>query len=245
MNNELIPKIGITESGDPCFDLKWLPWVKLSNPTILITKNPLKLYNLIRCIKNANLIVHATITGNGGTIIEPNVPNYKEALEGLYKLVDLLGKERVVLRIDPIIPHKDYFKNSKMVLDEAKEHLKENMCRVRISIYDNYQHSKDRLSLVGVEFKHNSFNLPLEDRKKIIEYFGDVEVCGEDGIKSTPCLSEKDCQILGVKPGIVTKRQRYNCHCLSNKFELLKRTGSQCEHQCKYCFWKKDFKPKK
>lgn len=237
-------KIGITEHGDPCFDLNWLPWVKSKKPAILITKDPLTLYKMIKDLIDINVIIHATITGNGGTIIEPNVPNYKQSLEGLYKLIKLLGKERVVLRIDPIIPHKDYIKNSKTVLDEAKEYLKDNMCRVRISIYDNYKHSKERMMNVGVVFNHEGFNLPIEKRKKIINIFGDVEICGEQGIKSTPCLSEIDCKIFGVEPTKNKTYQRYSCECLSNKFELLKKTGSQCEHQCKYCFWKKDFKEK-
>jgi len=63
-------EIGITERGDAALDLGWLPWVEDGKPAILITKDPLKLWKeLIGHLlsKKFNIIIHATITGLGGS----------------------------------------------------------------------------------------------------------------------------------------------------------------------------------
>jgi len=234
-------KIGITEHGDPVFDLSWIPWVKANKPTILITKNPGKLFELLKQIKEPkNLIIHCTITGNGNTVIEPNVPPPEESLSALKDFVDLYGKNRIVLRIDPIFPHKEFIRNSKQVLDDAQNLLNENMCRVRISFYDNYNHSLERLSQIGIKPANKEFHLSILVRRKLWELYGKPDLCGEPGLPSIPCVSELDCKILGVKPNVSLTGQRTTCKCLSNKFELLKKTRTQCLHSCNYCYLKKD-----
>jgi DNA repair photolyase len=235
-------KIGITEQGDAALDLKWRPWVLAGKPAILISKDPGLLYEYVKDLENVNLIIHCTITGNGGTIIEPNVPAYEESLQALVKFVNLFGPERVVLRIDPIIPLQDYIDNSKKVLDRAKELLGDNMCRVRISFYDNYKHTSARFEEIGITLPFKSFHLPMEFRQRMWEFYGKPELCGEENMPSTPCISEIDCKIFGVEPGERAGYQRSTCDCLTNKLELLKRTGTQCKHSCKYCYLQKDHK---
>lgn len=236
----MITKIGMTEGYDPAFNFSWLSWVTENKPAILITKNPKILYEKISEINVPyNIIVHCTITGCGSSIIEPGVPPYKESLEYLYKFVELLGPKRTVLRIDPIMPISEYVQNSVNVWKEAKAYLKENMCRVRISFYDNYPHSQKRLKESGIDLKYPSFHIPLEIRKKIWRDMGQPELCAEPEMQSTPCLSELDCQIFGVVPGPRSGYQREHCNCLSNKHELIP-IKRQCAHKCAYCYFKKD-----
>lgn len=239
----MIQRIGITEGGDAALSHKWMPWVDAGKPAILITKNPGKLYHMLKLMDESkfNLIIHATITGNGGTPIEPNVPSSDESLDALVKFVNMLGKERVVLRIDPIIPHEVYINNSKKVFDKAKEILGENMCRVRISFYDNYKHSQERLEKIGIELPFKTFHLPIAFRQKMWEFYEKPELCGEENMPSTPCISEIDCKILGVEPGERAGYQRESCDCLSNKFELIP-DRTQCYHACKYCYLKTNYK---
>ena len=116
-------KIGITERGDASFNLKWKSWVKRGNPAILITKQPEILVNQLVEIDNPNIIIHCTITGNGSTVMEPDVPPYKDSLDAYYYLVEKYGSDRVVLRIDPIIPVEPYLSNSYKVYNEAKLYL--------------------------------------------------------------------------------------------------------------------------
>lgn len=234
-------KIGITEGGDPSFSSQWVKWVTEGNPTILITKDPKKLYEKIHEFNvKYNIIVHCTITGNGGSIIEPNVPSPDDSLEYLYKFVELLGPDRVVLRIDPIIPTNDYVRNSFNVWKNAKMTLGENMCRVRISFYDNYQHSAKRLHDAGVQLMQDTFNMPLALRTKIWKALEEPEICAEEGMTSTSCVSVRDCEILGVEPGSDVSHQRKHCKCLNNKYELI-TVRKQCAHKCLYCFFKDDY----
>ena len=117
-------KIGITEKGDAALDTSWIDWVANGNAAILITKNPVLLFNRVKLLKDKpNIIVHCTITGNGGTEYEPNVPTWEESIEGLYSFIEMFGKERTVLRIDPIIPTKKLLQNSLDVYNQVKKDL--------------------------------------------------------------------------------------------------------------------------
>jgi len=230
-------KIGITERGDASFNLKWKPWVKQGNPTILITKQPEILVNQLVEIDNPNIIIHCTITGNGGTIMEPDVPPYKDSLDAYFYLVKKYGSNRVVLRIDPIIPVEPYLSNSYDVLNEAKQKLGVDMTRVRISIFDNYNHVKERMIKLGLEPFDFYFHAPLKQRLEIWNKMGKPELCGEPDMETTGCISEIDCNILGVEPIKRDFKQRTECLCLGNKQELL-NDKKVCPSNCVYCYWK-------
>lgn len=225
--------VGITERGDAALDLRWLPWVKENKPAILITKNPEKLYNeLIRIPghKDFNIIIHTTITGFGGTIIEPNVPHYAESLKWYKKLVELYTAERIVLRVDPIIPIKKG-------IDLAKKIISENVgTRVRISFMDLYNHVKIRFKLSGLQVPYTTIHAPLKLRKKLWKELGYPEVCGEPGLQCCGCVSEVDCKILNVTHFNKKCEQRQYCACLVNKKELL-TSKNPCPHKCLYCYW--------
>lgn len=234
-------KIGITERGDAAYNLKWIQWVKDKKPAILITKNPERLYEILKSFLNPNIIVHCTITGNGGTILEKNVPIADKSILALQKFVSFIGKDRVVLRIDPIIPEEPYLQNSLNVLKHAEILMGENLPRVRISFFDNYEHVKNRMKETGMKFFDYEFHAPLQKRIEIWEKMGKPAICGEPKMPSTGCISDIDCKILKVEPLVSDHRQRNACECLSNKFELLD-TPEQCQHNCVYCFWQKGFK---
>lgn len=230
-------KIGITERGDAAFNLKWKKWIFSKKPAILITKQPGELLGHLLDFTDPNIIIHCNITGNGGTDMEPNVPDYKDSLESYYYLVEKYGKDRVVLRIDPIIPIEPYLKNSFDVLNTAKAELGENITRVRISFMDNYNHVKERMSNCGMKPFDYKFHAPIKDRIKIWKQMGEPEMCGEEGMTSTSCISEVDCKILGVEPIKQEFSQRKACGCLGNKHELL-NSPKPCQSKCVYCYWK-------
>ena len=87
-------RIGITERGDAGLDLSWA--TKLPGNfdySVLITKNitqefldeTIRLHN-----QGVPLIVHATCTGLGGTVIEPHVPAPQAQLTALRAQMPLL-----------------------------------------------------------------------------------------------------------------------------------------------------------
>jgi hypothetical protein len=227
-------KVGITERGDAALDLSWKEAVLGGLPTILITKDPLALSRHIE--KDMNVIIHCTITGYGGTRLEPNVIPPDMAVKGLMRLVDILGIERLVLRIDPIIPCK--FEIKRINIKDLIPEKVYSVIRRRVSFLDNYDHVKKRFKKAGLKALPYGFHAPLDTRKMIVEVLNNPEVCGEPGLSCVGCVSLKDLEILGVKPSKEYKpKQRSACTCLASKVELLDNT-KQCAHGCLYCYWK-------
>jgi len=229
--------IGITEKGDPVFDDSWKEWVNENKPAILITKDPLRLFEDLTMLKYRRVIVHCTITGMGGTLIEPNVSPISNALEGLSKLLPLIGHNRIVLRIDPIFPTENGKLLALEVLKQAKE-ISPNI-RVRISFLDNYPHIKNRFKNANLGSLDYNFHAPLEIRKQIWEELGSPETCAEPGLPCFGCVSLTDAKALGIYVTNERKGQRSLCNCVSAKKELLK-DPNLCKHNCIYCYWKKE-----
>lgn len=228
-------EIGITERGDAALDLGWLPWVRSDNPAILITKNPgLLLKEILNYPVNDvfNCIIHATITGFGGSPLEPNVPNQIESLIAYKRLIQLYSADRVVLRIDPVIPTDEGIR----IAEGVYKH-RDPQGRVRVSFLDLYPHVKARFNKAGINLPWDSFHAPLELRRKAYEKLGRPEICGEPDFECTGCISKIDCETLNVAPEVANKSQRQFCACLINKKELL-NSKYPCSHKCIYCYWK-------
>lgn len=234
--------IGITERGDAGLDFSW---TKYKGPKILITKAPQNLFNIFGDLKFdlRDCIIHCSITGLGGTLWEPHVSPIDETLYAYNKLVEELGGNKVILRIDPIIIGVSD-KNIIQLVESARG-------RLRISFLDMYDHVRARLTQQKIEIPvaHTTFHADIVLRKKwfsVIEDIykkiypnGEVEVCGEPGLKCTGCVSEKDLIALNITDSISTtlKQQRLSCQCLAEKTELL-YNKRPCAHNCIYCYWK-------
>jgi len=219
--------IGVTERADPTVNLKWQLWVEEGKPAILITKNPKLLLPMLN--QKDNVIVHCTITLMGGSLLEPNIPGPLESTSYYHSLCSFLGKERVVLRIDPIV-------DGTTIL-ALKDLVAEAEGRVRISFLDLYPHSKSRMEKAGLKVARTSFHLSYTERVNVWRQLGKPEVCAEPGLFSSPCVGEIDCEVLGVEPGNKLKGQRSTCYCLANKIELC-NWPPKCTYGCLYCYWK-------
>jgi len=235
-------KIGITERGDPSHNREWMNWVRQDKPAILITKRPSVLYEILNShFVNPNVIIHCTITGYAGTKIEPNTPSVEDSIEGLFNLVNFLSPERVVLRIDPIIPTEKGFVRAKKILDQVLSSWKPEYprLRVRISFLDNYPHVKTRFAQAELPTIPYEFHAPVSNREKCVQDFNyaGIEICGEPDMKCTGCISAIDCQTLQVSPTQSTSLQRQTCCCLAQKQELLTKK-QRCPIGCLYCYWK-------
>jgi len=172
-------KIGITERGDIAF----LPYSLIGvDGAILITKDP-------RVIKNVpkNVIVHCTITGYGGTIVEPRVILPEVAIGEYNRIISEIGPDRCVLRIDPIIPCDEGIEVALGIFKYAKG-------RVRISFLDAYFHIRDRFARANLStmITWEGLHAPLDIRQKYLKLFPGAEVCGEPGLECTGCISALD-----------------------------------------------------
>ena len=242
-------KIGITERGDAgvYFQdvLRKLPEV---DGAILITKNPKIILNSLHMLEPYKVIIHATITGYGGSVIEPNVPPSKETLPAYKELVKQLGPERVVLRVDPVVP-------TPKGIETACNIIAHTQSRLRVSVLDLYRHVIERFheecphlldKLVSVDFGDGVlYENSLHARKSVrvpllrtLKALG-AEICGEPDVECTGCVSERDLTALGIKLDKVIKVgiQRHYCQCLDIKTELLHHK-EKCPHGCLYCYWR-------
>lgn len=259
-------KIGITERGDASINTIWYPRLITQNNefdgVILITKHiTVDFIDRVMRLHKADrkLIIHATCTGWGKSVIEPNVPDFKTQLEMLNMLVSMgFPLKQCVLRIDPIIPTDQGLQVVKSVIDYAEKSGILTEARIRVSVLDEYRHVKERLRALGYKsfYPDNQFQASEKQMKAIAELLASTgyqfHTCAENKLaKYAPegvfiqsgCISKFDLDILGIPVPDDLKenpQNRYGCHCLSCKTELLMGKG-QCPHKCVYCYWKEPY----
>lgn len=237
MNN----KIGITERGDASIDFSWVEKLNTVAMAIIITKNVTDKV-IDNLLKNKNkIILHATVTGFGGTDIEPFVPKPEESLKQINKLISLgFPKEQIVLRVDPIIPSDKGIETACKVLELFSD---TGIERIRYSFIDMYDHVRERFINKNIAVPWESFTAPISKRL-LAEYalssFDKVynfECCAEDSENAIGCISEKDTEVLGLGIELEGKaNQRKSCLCPGNKTELLSK-AKRCAYKCLYCYW--------
>ena len=242
--------IGITEAGDASLDYAWVNKMPMIDGAILITKNITpKFIDEILKVKD-KVILHASCTGYGGTVVEPNLPEYTKQLDNVKKLIELgFPKNQIIVRIDPIIPTEEGIKKVERIV----EYIKEDIQRFRVSVIDMYPHVQTRFKEVGLPVPFNGqfqaseeeFKLLDDTLRKLSKDYGvTFESCAEKylySVKKTGCVSEQDINLLGLElDDDSLKHQRPNCMCCSAKTELLehKTKNYGCEYKCLYCYWK-------
>lgn len=250
-------KIGITEAGDAGADLSWVQRLDEVDGAILITKriSPDFFDEVLK--HKDKLIIHATFTGYGHSVLEPNVPPPYEEFDAINTLVKHgFPKERIVIRIDPIVPTE---KGLNKALTVFKSFMDEGFNRFRISVIDMYPHARKRFKQANLPlpYGNNTFAskgqlLAVDKRlKRAVNYWIGkgyakedlrIEACAEPGL-SVPiqcgCISDYDLRLLGLDAENADSSgyQRKHCMCYSGKTELL-RNKHRCEHQCLYCYWR-------
>ena len=244
-------RIGITEAGDAGLDLSWEEKLDSVDGAIVITKHVNKQF-IDAVLRNADkLIVHATVTGYGGTVVEPNVPLMILQYRNTVRLINSgFPQERVVIRIDPIIPTDKGIDRAERVL-----HLFSSggFHRFRISVIDMYPHVRKRFAEAGLYDPYNGqFQASPEQFSKVDYMLREIqsrigetcriESCAEPNLNvpiQCGCISEYDLHILGLQDENqdFSGYQRKNCMCYAGKTELLNKK-KRCKHQCLYCYWK-------
>lgn len=226
-------KIGVTERGDAGLNLVWLEALKrgVVDGVIAITKAP---QNLLGRKLPAQVVVHCTITGHGGTALEPGVQPPEVTLDAYHELVARYGGERIVLRIDPILACDP-------AMATKAEHVHSfAQGRVRISFMDFYDHVRERFAAAGIVYDQPDFDAPQILRRDIWKKLGQPEVCAERGMVCTGCVTARDVKAMGLMEelsGITDARQRRYCCCAAEKKELFV-SRQRCKHECLYCYWR-------
>lgn len=242
-------KIGVTEAGDASLDISWADKMQSVSAAIIITKSITPLCSEKLMEYKDKCILHATITGYGGTVLEPNVPCWREELSRIKALTDEgFPLEQVTVRVDPIIPTAKGIKTAHEVLAEA---ALIGFRRFRVSIIDMYPHVRERFRSAKLPLPYgNSFSPPQEMVNEVDMMlsvfrgaypFVRVESCAEKLVHADRigCVSGEDLNILGIRHDGLNSAgyQRSGCLCCSCKTELLSNK-CRCPNGCLYCYWK-------
>ena len=195
-------------------------------------------------------------------VIDPRCPEIEKAIETFSRLSDLIGKEKVVWRYDPIVFsnlttlgwHKDQ-------IGAIADTLKDKTEQLVISFMDPYRKTKIRLeketgdtfSLDGNAFDSETYMGLAEWLGKAIKKIGlRVVTCAERidlslyGIEHGKCIDDgliqriiksKDKELAGEPAVRVTHRkdpaQREHCGCVESRDIGMNNT---CIFGCKYCY---------
>lgn len=258
-------KIGFTERGDGGRNLDWIAACKTRkvDGAVIVTKTltascgygMLELHN-----EGFPLILHATTTGWGGTPMEPHVYDYHTQLSAVQHLIQKgFPAERIVIRVDPIIPSNEGLARAEAVIRTAHNMGLLEKGRIRISVLDEYAHTKTRMQNRGYTpcYPAGQFYASFAQFQAVAALLDNMhgkfgltfETCAEpmldkhtttNCLKQTGCLSTEDLlrMNLPVPDSFhVNGQNRHGCLCLTCKTELLSRRHP-CANQCAYCYWK-------
>lgn len=258
---------GITEKGDPAFDDSWLEWANKGNPTILVTKQFPSIHKRFgEALVHKKIITHVVATGYGGTVFEPGIPKFTEVIEEL-KTCTQEEKDRIVFRLDPIIPAEPFLSQSFKCLEAAL--AVGGIKRVRTSIMDYYRHVRERCGKISFTLQsdldkayygdmgyqswmseNSQIHLGYSERYNILSKVNGIckeagvnlQICGEPGFVCSGCVSQTDYELLNLNDDLSLAYplgNRIGCNCLCTKKELLKKNlvANECPGKCVYCYW--------
>ena len=217
---------------------------------VLWTKNVETLFSfkpLLEKVKQYDqLFFHYTITGMGGTILEPGVNPANKAMSWLGKIVDLVkDPRRVRFRFDPIVHLKmadgSSYTNLNWFEKFAPEIKQVGITGISISWMSVYRKVTTRLKRAGIGIQDVSQNLCQQDYKKIMEiaseYNFTIHGCSVPGMPRSKCidgvlLSElhptgEECSLRKAKG------QRTECGC-TESWDI--GWYFKCKHGCRYCY---------
>lgn len=257
------PVIGFTEAGDAGLDLSWHDLAINSQNNIAgvaaITKGCYLRFQeaVLDCEKHGiPVTVHAGCTGWGGTPTEPNVPAPAQQIQWICDLLAAgFPSERLVFRVDPIIPTREGLARATRAIELAYKAGILPACRVRFSIIDQYPHIERRFSDRNIElpYPHGNKNPAQKDILAVAATLAQFPLtfescaetrmpprCGHATFVARGCLSHEDfirMRLAAVERTRSNNQHRFGCLCNSAKKELL-TNKKPCGHNCAYCYWR-------
>ena len=204
---------------------------------VFCTKNPIPMMKYMDELKKYNCLFHVTITPYHNDI-EINVPDKKKIINSTLELSKIFGKEKVILRYDPI------FINEKYNIDYHVKAFSKLM-----TIFEN---KIDRVIISFIDIKKNTkinkFK-PLTDNEIEVISSRLGSIAGMHNIKIQTCAEKYDLKKYGfidescLNPIKVFKltgkiyskkgHLRENCKCIES---VDIGAYNSCNHFCKYCY---------
>lgn len=208
---------------------------------IFCTKNPIPILKYIKDI-NKPILFHVTLTPYKKDI-EPNVPEKKNIIDAIKELSNLIGKDYLYIRYDPIFISKKYNINYHIKAFEKMCQLLEGYVnKIIVSFIDDYKNVRKNIkeldyhTLTELEYKEIGINFSKSAKRHKMT----VQTCFEDrnlseyGFSIGECISHELAYILtGKKYPNWKARKGQKCNCVQMVDIGFYNT---CNHMCKYCY---------
>lgn len=195
---------------------------------------------------------HLTITGLGGTPLEPGAPAPGRAMAQLPGLVSLAGRpERVSVRFDPIVFWREggTLRTNLPFFERLAPRVSEAGIRdVRVSFAQWYGKARMRAARRGVEFvdppEEEKRSGALELAATASKWGLTLHACAQDALAALPGFRRSSC-IDGARlsdlhprqeraPVRKDRSQRLECGCTESRD--IGSYAQACPHSCVYCY---------
>ena len=209
---------------------------------LFCTKNPLPIIPYLKQIKKP-ILFHITITPYQKDI-EPNVISKAKIIEGVKKIGEIIGKENVYVRYDPLFLNSKYTLEYHLkAMDKLSTLLENSIAGFIISFLDNYKNvqknyhfikpqvwQKEDYKALGIGFSSIGKKHHLT-----MQMCGEKETLEEYGFIKNECLSSTMAYRLTGKNNFKKWNARHNKYC--NCVEMVDIGAyNSCGHLCKYCY---------
>lgn len=246
IDKKLCPLIGCTDQGEPA-DPNSNIVADFDNFlfTVFVTKG-IPRPDITDWIKNhpGRYIIHFTVTGLGGTVLEPGVKPFKEHYDEVEKFIknNNVNINHVFIRVDPIYPTIEGAAVAKAVIEEG---YRRGFRQFRYSWMDPYIHARYRTlkrGYSGFDFARNTRIAGFADEVEADLPGVKLYSCAELDNHLRGCVSAEDFKTLGFDSALAAPRgiQRSTCGCISTKFAVMTHGYRPCKHNCSYCYMGKD-----
>ncbi|MDI6808647.1 MAG: DUF1848 family protein [Candidatus Eisenbacteria bacterium] len=227
-----------------------------THTVVIWTKDPsnifrdAELYRILRSYEQ--VYFHHTITGLGGSFLEPQVPHTATSLSLVRKLAEFAGKpERVALRFDPIVRFRaasgEVLTNLEFFESIARTASDIGIRQVFTSWVSSYGKVTKRLEKLGLEcvqlsaLQFQAESAQLEEKAKEIGV--ELLYCCVPGKQSGKCIDGERLKRLHPRreecSTLKAKGQRELCECTDS---LDIGWYKLCRHGCLYCYGSPDIR---
>ena len=217
---------------------------------VIWTKNATNLFKhtaLLQKVKQYHqLHIHYTVTGMGGSILEPAVPSTEQAMAFLPQIIELAGSSlRVRFRFDPIVhlmlPDGTKYCNLPLFKTLAPQIEKLEIIDVSISWMSEYKKVLNRLArakIKAIKVTPEQLQNEIESILKIAKNHGiNIHGCCVPGLPQSRCIDGElynRLHPLGLTCSTKkAKGQRKTCGC-TESWDI--GWYYQCLHGCLYCY---------
>lgn len=208
---------------------------------VFMTKDPRNIEQYLNLFKKP-IIFQITITPYLNDI-EPNVLNKNEIINSTNRISEILGKDMVVIRYDPIFVNDKYTIDFHLkMFEKLCSKLSTNIHTIIVSFLDLYKNTKKNMNVLKAK------TLNEEDYRKIgigfskiaEKYNKTIQTCGEEktlfeyGFIKGECLSKEFVKSI-VNKEFPKWNARHNKYCNCQEMVDIGAYNT-CMHGCKYCY---------